>query len=269
MVALRTGKPVFNTIMGVKKPSGELTWMTVNAVAICSSAKERPRAVVASFHDITAARQLNEQVRASLREKEVLLKEIHHRVKNNLQIISSLLDLQAEQTQDRQALEMFRESRGRVRSMALIHERLYRSEDLARVNFSEYIQHLTNDLYHNYKVSEDDIILDVCVDVPPLAIDMAIPCGLLINELISNALKHAFAHTTEGHLWVALERGLDNTNVLTVADDGCGFPSDIDFRNTNSFGMQLVNTLVEQLHGEIELNTARGTAFTVTFPDLR
>ncbi len=141
------------------------------------------------------------------------MKEIHHRVKNNLQIVSALLDLQSEQTQDEQALEMFKESRGRVRSMALIHERLYRSQDLARVDFAEYVRNLAADLYHAYKVSDDEVALDVEVDVPPLPIDIAIPCGLLINELVSNALKHAFPDGAAGRLRVALHRNGDNTNV--------------------------------------------------------
>jgi len=224
---------------------------------------------VAVFRDITARKLVEEQTKASLREKEVLLKEIHHRVKNNLQIVSTLLDLQSSHTQDRQALEMFKESQGRVRSMALIHERLYRSHDLAHVDFAEYVRQLAADLYHSYKLSNDEIVLDVDVDVPQMSIDIAIPCGLLINELISNAFKHAFADATEGQLRVALRRIGDNINVLTVADTGAGFPRGLDFPNTTSFGLQLVITLVEQLNGEIELKTDRGTEFTVTFRDMR
>jgi PAS domain S-box-containing protein len=219
----------------------------------------------ATIQDITEIKQAE----ATLREKEVLLKEIHHRVKNNLQIISTLLDLQSDHTQDRQALEMFKESRGRVKSMALIHERLYRSQDLARVDFAEYVRQLAEDLYRSYKVSSEEIELEVNVDVPPLPIDIAIPCGLLLNELMSNCLKHAFKDATEGRIRVTLRGGEDDTNVLTVADDGSGFPDDVDFRSTTSFGMQLVNTLAEQLHGEIELHNHRGTEFTLTFPSKR
>ena len=213
--------------------------------------------------------RVNVRLQRSLDEKVVLLKEIHHRVKNNLQIVSTLLDLQSDHTQDRQALEMFKESRGRVKSMALIHERLYRSQDLAHVNFVEYTRQLADDLYRTYKVSGDEIILDVDVDVPPLPIDIAIPCGLLLNELMSNCLKHAFKEATEGRIRVALRGGSGNANVLTVTDTGAGFPPDFDFRNTTSFGMQLVNTLVEQLNGRIEVKNSRGTEITVTFPDQR
>jgi len=164
---------------------------------------------------------------------------------------------------------MFKESRGRVRSMALIHERLYRSQDLAHVDFAEYVRQLADDLYHAYNLSNDQIVLDVDVDVPQMSIDIAIPCGLLINELMSNAFKHAFADTTEGRLRVALRRIGDNTSILTVADTGAGFPAGLDFRNTSSFGLQLVHTLVEQLNGKIELKTDRGTEFTVTFSNMR
>jgi two-component sensor histidine kinase len=195
----------------------------------------------------------------------VLLREIHHRVKNNLQIVSTLLDLQSSHTTDLDALRMFQESRSRVKSMALIHERLYRSQELARVNFGEYIRQLAADLYATYKVSDEDIRLELDVDIPPLTIDIAIPCGLLLNELMSNCLKHAFAHAATGCIRVSLYRG-DGVNVLVVSDDGAGFPAGTDFRATTSFGLQLVTTLVDQLGGEVALTSDRGTAFTVRFP---
>ena len=211
-------------------------------------------------------RESEARIRASLDEKSVLLKEIHHRVKNNLQIVSTLLDLQSGHTTDRKSLEMFRESRGRVRSMALIHERLYRSQDMARVNFAEYIRQLADDLYRAYKVT-GDIRLELDVEIPPLTIDIAIPCGLLLNELISNCLKHAFAGAGEGRIRVGL-RPDGGATVLTVADDGAGFPAGTDFRNTASFGLQLVGTLVDQLDGEVTLTSGPGpgTTFTVRFP---
>ena len=217
------------------------------------------------WHELTERVRAEEQVRASLREKEVMLKEIHHRVKNNLQIVSALLDLQSGHTADAGALEMFQESRGRVRSMALIHERLYRSQDMARVDFSEYVRQLADDLYHTYKVSDDDIRLVVDVDVPPLPIDLAIPCGLLLNELMSNCFKHAFPDGTAGTIRVSFARA-GGDHLLSVADDGVGFPPGTDFRDTPSFGMQLVNTLADQLGGELELTTGPGTTFAVRFP---
>lgn len=219
----------------------------------------------ATFEDITERKQNESRLMASLREKEILLKEIHHRVKNNLQIVSTLLDLQSDHTQDRQALEMFKESRGRVRSMALIHERLYRSPDLTLVRFTEYVQQLAQDLYRAYKVSDDDILLHVEVTVPPLPLDMAIPCGLLLNELLSNCLKHGFKVALQGWIRVTL-RGEGPNNILTVADNGAGFPRNLDFRHAASFGLQLVTTLVEQLKGTIEVVNNRGAVVTITFP---
>ena len=149
--------------------------------------------------------------------------------------------------------------------MALIHERLYRSQDVARVDFREYVRQLAQDLYHTYKVSDGDIALHVEIAVLPLPLDIAIPCGLLLNELISNCLKHGFKDTSQGWIRVTL-RGDGTNNVLTVADNGAGFPPGLDFSNTTSFGLQLVRTLVEQLKGKIELVNNRGTVVTITFP---
>ncbi len=250
-----------------RTPQGRVTWLSGRALAL-PGAGGRPRGYLGTITDITARRRAEETLTASLREKEVLLKEIHHRVKNNLQIVSTLLDLQSGYTADSQALEMFQESRGRVKSMALIHERLYRSQDMARVNFSEYVRQLADDLYRTYKV-RDDIRLEIEVDVPPLPIDLAIPCGLLLNELVSNCFKHAFKGAAEGRVFVGLTADPDGTNVLVVSDDGAGFPAGIDFRNTASFGLQLVHTLVEQLAGEIELAPGRGTTFTVRFANTK
>jgi PAS domain S-box-containing protein len=220
--------------------------------------------------DITAQRRAEQTARdrinASLKEKEVLLREIHHRVKNNLQIVSALLDLQSGHTDDPAVIAMFSESQGRVRSMALIHERLYLSADLTNVNFTDYVSQLAIDLYRSYKVSENEIRFDLDVDIPPLPIDIAIPCGLLLNELISNCLKHAFRHADAGTVRVGLVREADGTSVLSVSDDGAGLPAGFDLYATSSFGMQLITTLVKQLLGEITVSVATGTTFTIRFP---
>jgi two-component sensor histidine kinase len=216
--------------------------------------------------DISERKLAEEQLLASLKEKEVLLKEIHHRVKNNLQIVSTLLDLQGAQTGDLEAVGMFQESRGRVRSMALIHERLYRSDNLAQVNIREYIERLAEDLYQSYRSSSGEIEFVVSAERALFPLDVAIPCGLLLNELLTNCLKHAFPACRDGTVTIDLWRGSNNTCVLTVKDDGAGFPDSIDFRNTSSFGLQLVNMLVEQLDGRIQLRANEGTCFTITFP---
>lgn len=217
-------------------------------------------------HDITQRKQSEEQVRASLREKDVLLKEIHHRVKNNLQIISALLHLQSANLPDPAVREMFNDSRGRVKSMALIHERLYRSGDLTGIDFSEYIRQLAADLYRAYRVSQTNVKLELNVTIPPLPIDTAIPCGLLLNEMLSNCLKHAFKGRDAGRITVDFRKCTDGNLSLSVGDDGVGFMPGYDWSSSTSFGLQLIHTLAEQLNGHAQLITGIGSTATVTFP---
>jgi PAS domain S-box-containing protein len=219
--------------------------------------------------EIAERKRAEEQIKASLEEKEVLLKEIHHRVKNNLQVISSLLYLQSKSIKDKAALQMFQESQNRVRSMAFIHERLYQSQDLARVDFAEYVRSLTNYLFRSYGVSTDVIQLKINMDDVPLSIDTAIPCGLIVNELVSNSLKYAFPDGKGGEIRIELGSDGDNRFALMVSDDGVGLPEDVDFRKTESLGLQLVNNLsVAQLEGAIDLDRSGGTTFRITFTGL-
>jgi len=205
-----------------------------------------------------------EQVRTSLEEKEILLKEIHHRVKNNLQIVSSLLNLQAGYVKDVGDLEIFKESQNRIKSMALIHERLYRSRDLSKVDFAQYIQSLTTYLFHSYSGNAKAVKLQVDVQDVVLGVDEAIPCGLIINELVSNSLKHAFPQNRGGTISVCLRKN-ERGYLLRVADNGIGFPKDIDFRNTESLGLQLVHTLSEQIGATLEMENGTGTSFVIKF----
>jgi PAS domain S-box-containing protein len=244
-------------------------WIEVEAIlsAIAGHANMVHR-ILLSARDITARKQAEERIKASLKEKEVLLKEIHHRVKNNLQIISSLLNLQSGYIQDKQAGEMFKESRNRVKSMALVHEKLYQSKDLARIDFAEYVRHLTAHLLRSYGVNSHAIALKVNAEKVLLDIDTAIPCGLIINELVSNALKHAFPPGSEGEIRVDLHAEADNPDgrgrlSLVVSDNGAGLPSQLDFRHTESLGLQLVSTLADQLEGTIELDRQEGTTFKI------
>ncbi|MBC7185646.1 MAG: PAS domain S-box protein [Calditrichaeota bacterium] len=207
----------------------------------------------------------SEQLKASLREKEVLLKEIHHRVKNNMQVISSMLNLQSGCVANPEVEAVLRDSQNRVRSMALIHEKLYQSRDLSRIDFSDYIRKLTDDLFRSYSVNPERITLTTHAEEVSLGIDAAIPCGLIINELVSNCLKHAFPDGRSGEVQVSLlpKNGMYE---LRVKDNGVGFPKDLDFRNTDSLGLQLVTTLTEQLDGTIELNcNGEGTEFRILF----
>ncbi len=215
-------------------------------------------------NEIAERRRAETRLKVSLEEKEVLLKEIHHRVKNNLQVVSSLLYLQSEYIKDPQSLEILKESRDRVRTMALVHERLYRSEDLARIDFQEYIHSLVAYLFSSYKVNPALIRLKLKVEDLTISIDRAIPCGLIITELISNSLKHAFPEG-KGTITVEFQSTEEEFLTLVVRDDGVGFSSEMDFRNTESMGLRLVTTLTRQLDGEIELDQDGGTSFTITF----
>ena len=216
-------------------------------------------------HDITERKRTEEQIKASLREKEVLLKEIHHRVKNNMQVIISLLNLQSKHVKDKRDWEIFKDSQNRIKSMALIHDKLYQSKDLASINFAEYIENLARHLFNTYRVSSSAIKLVADIKDVPLDINTAIPCGLIINELISNSLKYAFPDGREGEIQIKLYASKDDTFSLIVRDNGIGLPEDLDFRNTKSLGLQVVVALVEQLKGTIELDRSEGTAFKIVF----
>ncbi len=213
-----------------------------------------------------AVAAVNTKLKVSLAEKEILLKEIHHRVKNNMQVISSLLSLQSGYITDPQALEIFRDSQYRVRSMALIHEKLYQSENLARINFSDYINDLTSVLFQTYQAHQQKIVFQLQSEKLFLELDQAIPCGLIINELVSNALKHAFPHGKGGTLTINLDSNETEQITLTVADNGVGFPHDLNFQETETLGLQLVNSLVAQLQGTISQTHNGGTEYKIRFP---
>ena len=216
--------------------------------------------------EVGRRREAEETLRGLLNEKEVLLKEIHHRVKNNMQVISSLLNLQMAEIQDDSVRNLFRESQSRVRSMALIHEQLYRSKDLASVNFSDYIDNLARSIFRSYSIQAAQIRLTTEVDHLSLPLDQAIPCGLIINELICNALKYAFSGP-KGHITVSLTKS-DTCFQLVVADDGVGLPKDLDIDATTTLGLRLVKTLVDQIDGELVVDAAQGTRFQISFPPL-
>jgi len=224
------------------------------------------------LHDMTREKEADEKIKAQLREKEVLLKEIHHRVKNNLQIISSLLSLQSMYIKDKQALGMFKESQNRVKSMALIHEKLYQSKDIARIDFAEYIRNLVGNLIRSYNASPAMVRLNIDADNVSLGIDTAIPCGLIINELVTNSLKYAFPDGRKGEIRVGLRSGIDGDPGkyrLVVADNGVGLPESIEVGKTGTLGMQLVSTLIEQLNGTVVVGREGGTEFVITFSEIR
>jgi PAS domain S-box-containing protein len=223
--------------------------------------------LVAVHQDITEHKQAEDLIKASLKEKEVLLKEIHHRVKNNLQIVTSLLQMQSRRTKEPQAVEVLRDSKNRIASIALVHEKLYRSEDLANIDFGQYIPDLTTHLFDTYNVSSNTVSLNLHVENTLLQIDEAIPCGLIINELVSNSLKYAFPAKRKGKIQIKFySTKSDNNLTLIVRDNGMGIPKEFDIETTHSLGLTLVQGLVEQLEGTIELDRHQGTEFKITFP---
>jgi two-component sensor histidine kinase/tetratricopeptide (TPR) repeat protein len=217
------------------------------------------------------------RIKASLREKEILLKEVHHRVKNNLQVISSLFNLQSmhlsqniqrdkKDTRDLQILDMIRDSQNRIRSMAFVHEKLHQSSDLSKIDLAGYVRVLTANLFRSYGINQNRIRLKIDIENTPMIIETAIPLGLIINEIVSNSLKHAFPAERAGTIRVGLDVVSDSEYHLNIEDDGIGFPPGFDFSNTNTLGMQLINTLTEQLGGSIAIDGGHGTRFHIRWP---
>ncbi len=219
-------------------------------------------AVVA--RDIAERKRAERATLATLRDRELMLKEIHHRVKNNLQVVSSLLSLQARKSRDPEALQMFRESQSRVRSIALFHEKLYRSRDLGSVDAREYLRDLVEELARTFDV-EGRVEHRVEAEALTLGVDVAVPLGLAVNELVSNSLKHAFGGRAAGRIEVLLRRSGERA-ALVVQDDGAGLPQGFDFAHSPSLGLQLVRSLAEQLGGTLSYASCAGARFELVFP---
>lgn len=218
--------------------------------------------------DITARKQAETQLAKSLEEKEVLLREIHHRVKNNLQIIVSLLNLQSEYAEDKQVVELFRQSQLRVKSMALLHERLYQTEDMAHVNISDYVRDLTNELMASHGAEALEIGIEIDVEEIYPSINVAVPCALIINELVSNCFKHAFPSGRSGQIRIVLRSDEHGKCTLEVSDNGVRFAEDADVSGGGTLGLKLVHTLAAQLGGSAELDCSVGTTFRISFSGL-
>lgn len=222
---------------------------------------------LASILDITETKKAEKDLQGSLNEKDILMKEIHHRVKNNMQIVSSLLNLQTQYVDGDESQNVLKESQGRVKTMAMIHEKLYQSNDFTHIRFDDYIMRLVSDIFYSYNVRKERIEPVIHVDEVNLNIETAIPCGLILNELISNSLKYAFPGDATGSISLTLTKSGENYE-LTISDDGVGFPESLDFRSTDSLGLQLVNSLVDQIDGSITLDTDHGTKFNIKFKEL-
>lgn len=243
--------------------SGDIIYVNLT-VAQVKDDKGTPQYFISVFEDITERKEAEEILKASLQEKEILLKEVHHRVKNNLQVISSILNLQSSYVKDPGTLNILHESQNRIKSMSFIHESLYQTEMFSSINFSEYIVSLSTNLLHSYQLEEDSVKLIHDVDDVQIMLDQAIPCGLIINELVSNALKYAFKQKEKGEIRVQLKESKEKV-ILQISDNGKGLPKNFDYRKAESLGLQLVHTLVEQLDGEIKISSKNGTKYLISF----
>ncbi|MGB8220134.1 MAG: PAS domain S-box protein, partial [Methanoregula sp.] len=215
--------------------------------------------------EIALRNKAENEIVASLKEKEMLLKEIHHRVKNNMQVVSSLLFMQARAQKDEKVKEILKESQDRIKSIALVHEKLYQSKDFDQIDYADYLRKITDHLFESYQVDQRIITLHLNAEKAVLHIDKAVPCSLIINEMISNSLKHAFPGGRKGVITIDFKKSGDKY-IVTYSDDGIGIPDSVIFDRTESLGMQLIRGLTKQINGSIELDKASGTKYTVTFP---
>ena len=246
------------------RPDGTVVHVEVLATSFMYNGK---KAVQVVFRDISERKKAENDIKTSLKEKETLLMEIHHRVKNNLQIISSLLDLQANYVDEQEAINVLQESQNRVKSMAIIHEMLYQSTDLTSIDFTNYIKNLVRDLFISYGAKNN--IKSIIKSEPILLnIETAVPCGLIVSELVSNSLKYAFPNQEAGKISVSVNSYGEEFELI-ISDNGIGFPENLDFKNVNSsLGLRLVNILVKQLEGSVELDKTEGTKFKIKFKEL-
>jgi PAS domain S-box-containing protein len=254
--------PVYEVSVFCKK--GEVKEAEVSAAII--QYEGRP-AVMGILRDITERKRTLAQLQKSLTEKELLMREVHHRVKNNFQIISSLLMLQSDYVQDPRYMAMLYDSRNRIKSMALVHEKLYQAKDVSRVDFKGYIDSLSRELFNSFVDIEGRVSLKLDVEDVALSIDIAVPCGLVINELLTNAIKHAFPGNRRGAIGISLHKNSDTVE-LEVFDDGAGIQPDMDIRDTGTLGLKLVTSIVEnQLGGSIAVDVKNGTRFIMRFTE--
>ena len=218
------------------------------------------------LRDISERKRAEQTLRVSLREKEILLKEIHHRVKNNLQVVSSLLGLQSRAIHDEQSRKHFYESQNRIQSMALIHERLYQSDSLSEIDSKDYVVQLTGDLFRSYGVSSSRVNLEIQVEQATLNLETAVPFGLILNELVSNALKYAFPDGRSGTIIIKVKRVSPEQFCLSVSDNGVGLPEDVNLWNAKSLGLRLVRILAAQLRATTEVHSENGVEIRLTYP---
>ncbi|HOP74579.1 MAG TPA: histidine kinase dimerization/phosphoacceptor domain -containing protein [Bacillota bacterium] len=250
--------------------NGSYSWVLIRGIAVRDN-EGHPYRMAGSLTDITGRKRNEQRIKASLNEKEVLLREIHHRVKNNMQVICSLLRLQSNSVQDSHSQMVLQESQNRIRSMAMVHEKLYQSKDLTEIDANDYLTQLIHYLMRSYAIQPDQVEVNLYISSIQLKIDTAIPCGLIINELVTNALKYAFPEGRKGRITVSLRMLADDCTIeFAVADNGVGLPEGFSLDDSPSLGLQLVITLVrDQLQGEMEMIRYPGTSFRVRFREVK
>jgi two-component sensor histidine kinase len=264
--AIKELKP-FSNDYRIIRPDGSIRTLSSKGEVITDSSG-KPLRIVGTEQDITEQKLADEKIKSSLKEKEMLLQEIHHRVKNNLQVISSLLRLQSRYINDQKSIDIFKETQNRVRSIAILHEKLYQSEDLAKIRFDEYVKVLTEDLLYFYELDKSNIKMNIDVEEISLNIETAIPCGLIIDEMVANSLKYAFPDERNGEIKIELHSDDNNKYSMCISDNGVGISEDIDPEKTDTFGMQLIKYLTKQLKANIELDKSNGTTYNLTFNEL-
>jgi PAS domain S-box-containing protein len=245
--------------------NGNIHWVIVHITSVMKDDFLSSILIIAS--DITKRKIAENNIKSSLSEKKILLQEIHHRVKNNMQIISSLLNLQIQYVDEEEARNVLKESQNRVKSMAMIHEKLYQSNDLTRINFVDYIESLISNLFYSYNVRTSIIKSILLIDDVSLNIETAVPCGLIISEIVSNSLKYAFPNLKGGNIVVSLKAKEDEYELI-VKDNGIGLPDEIDLNNLESLGLRLVKSLSDQIDGKLKINRENGTEFNIKFKEL-
>jgi len=261
------GKISNPVVLRWKRKDGQIIWTEQVNVPIYDDSGQLV-ALEGIARDITERKLAEEALRQSLKEKEILMREIHHRVKNNMQVISSMLNMQSAQLQDPAARTAFKECQQRIKSMAMVHEKLYRSRDLSNVNFPDYLNNLAWNIFYDQQLEPDQVQLHLDIEPQNLNLNLAVPVGLILNELITNCFKHAFPQGRRGNLWIKFRKLPAGRFELRVKDDGVGFPRKLDLKKAETMGLVIINTLVEQIDGEIKLIRGRnkGSEFRLTFP---
>jgi PAS domain S-box-containing protein len=250
----------------LKKKDGSLYPALINTLPVIMEGKVTGRRGVVM--DISEIKKAEDKIKASLKEKEILLREIHHRVKNNLQIISSMLRLQSDYITDPRMIDVFRDAQSRILTMSLVHEKLYKADNFSKINIAEYINELVGNISSSYDFNEEKIKIKINADNLYINIDTLIPLGLIINELLTNCLKHAFAGNNDGLIEIQFNKNADGQFYLSVKDNGIGIAQDMDFENIKSLGLRLVKILADQIGGELEIKNKNGSQFSILFKEV-